>query len=337
MIRIAQVSSLFPHLSHRAGRPPAAALGVMVVLLVIFAVAGTAGPLAAICVFGVPLLFFLYLFEVDPYEGSFLIPTGICVLLGAGLGVGWALIAGPYVDRALQTSPLSSLTSGGALVAAVIVPGVAQLLMCVPVAVVWVTQRKRMESLDGFVAGATGALGFTFASTVTLLSPWLGSGQLLHQPVTSNLAQAVFRGLSWPLISAMVTGLIGAAVCVTARPGPTAARGRWLTSPVVALLFALVIQVGLGFAALAVLPPTILILANLAAIAVVILVMRIVLHHVLLHGARSAVVGPPRVCAQCSHLVPVMPFCPNCGVAERAMARHRRNAARPPSLTQGAS
>jgi hypothetical protein len=337
VIRISQVSSLFPHLSHKAKAPFRAALGVIIVLLAIFAVAGIAAPLAAVCAFGVPLLFILYLFEVDPYEGSFLIPTGICVLLGAGLGVGWALIAGPYVDRALQTSPLSTLTSERALVAAVIVPGVAQLLMCVPGAIVWFMQRKRMESLDGFVAGATGALGFTFASTITLLSPWLGNGQLLHEPVTTSLAQAVFRGLSWPLISAMVTGLIGAAVCVTSRQGPTAARGRWLTSPALALAFALVIQIGLGFAALAILPPTVLILANLAAIAVVIIVMRVVLHHVLLHGAQGVVIGPPRVCAQCSHLVPIMPFCPNCGVADRAMARRHRGSTRPPSLTQGAS
>jgi len=337
VIRLSQVSSLFPHLSHRAKAPFRAALGVIIVLLVIFAVAGTAAPLAAVCAFGVPLLFILYLFEVDPYEGSFLLPTGICVLLGAGLGAGWALIAGPHVDRALQISPLSSLTSGGALVAAVVVPGVAQLLMCVPGTVVWLMQRKRMESLDGFVAGATGALGFTFAATITLLSPWLGNGQLLHEPVTTSLAQAVFRGLSWPLISAMATGLIGAGVCVTLRQQPTAARGRWLTSPELALLFALVIQVGLGFAAQAVLPPVVVILANLAAISIVIIVMRVILHHVLLHGARGVVIGLPRVCAQCSHLVPTMPFCPNCGVADRAMARHRRSSTQSPSPTLGAS
>ena len=296
VIRLSAVSSLFPHLSHRAKAPFRAALGVIIVLLVIFSVAGTTAPLAAVCAFGVPLLFILYLFEVDPYEGSFLIPTVVCVLLGAGLGVGWALIAGPHVDRSLQTSPLSSLTSGSSLVAAVVVPGVAQVLMCVPATVVWLMQRNRMESLDGFVAGATGALGFTFASTITLLSPWLRNGQLLHEPVTTSLAQAVFRGLSWPLISAMVTGLIGAAMCVTTRQQPTAARGRWLTSPALALLFALVIQIGLGFAAQAILPSTVLILANLAAIAVVIIVMRVVLHHVLLHGAQGAVIGPPRVC-----------------------------------------
>jgi rRNA maturation endonuclease Nob1 len=340
VIRVSQVSSLFPHLSHRAKAPFRAALGVIIVLLVVFAVAGTAAPLMAVCALGVPLLFVLYLVEVDPYEGSFLIPTGICVLLGAGLGAGWALIAGPYVNRALQPAPLFTLTSGPAIVAAVIVPAVAQLLMCVPGAVVWIIQRRRLGSLDGYAAGATGALGFTLASTITLLSPWLGNGQLLHQPIITSLAQAVFRGLSWPLISAMVTGLLGAAWCVTLGKGPTAARGRWLTSPALALLFALAVQIGLGFAAIAILPPIVIILTNLSAIAVVIIVMRLVVHHVLLHEAQGVTVGPPRVCPQCSHLVPIMPFCPNCGVADRAVSRSRRSTEEPkapPEMSQGSS
>ncbi len=334
VLRLSQVSALFPHLSHRAKAPFRAALGVIIVLLVVFAVAGTAAPLMAVCALGVPLLFVLYLFDVDPYEGSFVVPTVICILLGAALGAGWALVASPYVDWALQPAVFSSLTSGRSLVAAVIVPGVAQLLMCVPVAIVWIMQRKAMESLDGFVAGATGALGFTLASTITLLSPWLGNGQLLHQSVTTTLAQAMIRGLSWPLVSAMVTGLIGAAWCVTLGQGPTAARGRWLASPIFALLIALAVQIGLGFAAIAVLPQTALILVNLLAIAAIIVVMRVALHHVLLHEAQDVVVGPPRVCAQCSHLVPIMPFCPNCGVADRAVARHRHSAVEPPALQE---
>jgi rRNA maturation endonuclease Nob1 len=340
VLRVSQVSTLFPHLSHRAKAPFRAGLGAIIALLVVFAIAGTAAPLMAVCALGVPLLFVLYLFEVDPYEGSFLIPTGICVLVGAALGAGWALVASPYVDRALQPSVASSLTSSHSLIAAVIVPAVAQLLMCVPLAVVWIMQRRVMESLDGFAAGATGALGFTLASTITLLAPWLANGQLLHQPVTATLAQAVIRGLSWPLISAMVTGLIGAAWCVTLGQGPTAARGRWLTSPILALLLAVAVQIGLGFAAIAVLPQTALILTNLLAIAAVIIVLRVVLHHVLLHEAQGVVVGPPRVCPQCSHLVPVMPFCPNCGVADRSVARHGRSAAEPPAMqeaSEGAS
>src|ERR1700733_281887 len=166
VLRVSQVSALFPHLSHRAKVPFRAALAVIVVLLIAFSLAGTAAPLIAVCALGVPLLFVLYLFEVDPYESSFLVPTGISILLGAGLGAGWALIAGPYVDRALQPAPGSSLVDARSLGAAILVPGIAQLLMLIPLIVVRTLQRSSTESLDGFVAGSTGALGFTLAATI---------------------------------------------------------------------------------------------------------------------------------------------------------------------------
>jgi hypothetical protein len=240
------------------------------------------------------------------------------------------VIASPYVDRALQPSPVASLTDGRTLAAAILVPGIAQLLMCVPLVIIRLLLRGRLESLDGFAAGSTGALGFTMASTITLLAPWLSTGQLLHLPITTSLAQAVFRGLTWPLVSAMLTGLVGAAWSTRLGTGPTSARGRWLTSPALALLAALVVQIGLGFAALARLPETVLILTNILAIAAVILVVRIVLHHVLLHEVQVARIGPPRACPQCSHLVPAMPFCPNCGICDRALARPVRGPAPPP-------
>jgi len=53
--------------------------------------------------------------------------------------------------------------------------------------------------------------------------------------------------------------------------------------------------------------------------------MRIGIHHVLIHEALGVHVGAPRVCPNCTHLVPTMAFCPQCGVADRAVARpHRR-------------
>jgi hypothetical protein len=330
VLHLSLVSSLFPHLSHRAKAPFRAALGLIFVLLLVFVAAGTSAPLTAVCALGTPLLFVLYLREVDPYEDSYLVPSGICILLGAGLGAGWALIAGPYVDRALQPSTLSSLTSGPSTIAAVVVPAVAEILMCLPAFVIWLMQRKRMESLDGFAAGATGALGFTLASTITLLAPWLTSGPLLHQSATISLAQAVSRGLSWPLTSALVTGLVGAAWSVTLGQPTSSARGRWLTSPALALAFALVIQIGLGFSALAALPTLVLTAVNVLSIFAVIVVTRILIHHLLLHEAEDVVIGPPQVCPHCTHVVPIMAFCPNCGVAERAGAQSHHRSERSP-------
>jgi hypothetical protein len=327
VFRLSVVTSLFPHLSHRAKAPFRVGVGVFVVLLLIFALAGTSAPLIAVAALSVPLLFLIYIWEVDPYEGSFLTPTFICLLLGAGLGAGWAIIGGSYVDKALIPSLTDSLTSHSAIVAAIAVPAIGQLLMCVPFVVVRMLQRGEIESLDGFVAGATGALGFTLAATIDLMSPWLSNGQLTHGTFLSNLTQVILRGVALPLISALATGFIGMAVWAKTGSRATSAKGKWITSPVVALAVALIVQIGLGFTDIAALSDAALIGIHLAGLGILILAMRVGLHHVLLHEALDVSIGAPRVCANCSHLVPAMAFCPQCGVADRAVSRpHRQRA-----------
>jgi hypothetical protein len=333
VFRISVITSLFPHLSHRAKAPFRVGFALFLVLLLIFSLAGTSAPLIAVSAISVPLLFLIYIWEVDPYEGSFLGPTLICLVLGAGLGAGWAIIGGGYVDKALVPSLTSSLTSGSSIVAALAVPGIGALLMCVPMVVVRWRQQGPIESLDGFVAGATGALGFTLAATIDLMSPWLSNGQLTHESFLANITQVILRGVTLPLISALATGFVGMAYWAKVGGSrATAARGLWLTSPAVALVLALIIQIGLGFADIAALSDAVLVGIHVAALAVLAVAMRIGLHHVLLHEALEVTIGAPRVCANCSHLVPAMAFCPQCGVAERAISRPHRQPATWPMI-----
>ncbi len=331
VFRLSVVTSLFPHLSHRAKAPFRVGFGVLLLLFLVFCLAGTSAALIALSALGVPLLFLIYIWEVDPYEGSFLVPTSLCLLLGAGLGVGWAIVGSGYVDKALTPSLTGSLTSSTSLVAGLVVPAAGQLLMCVPMAIVLRLQRGPIESLDGFVAGATGALGFTLAATIDLMSPWLSNGELTHGSFLANLTQVVVRGVTLPLISALATGFIGMSYWAKLGARPTAARALWLTSPVTALVVALLIQIGLGFTDLAALSDAVVIGVHVAALAVLTVAMRIGLHYVLLHEALEVTIGPPRVCANCSHLVPAMAFCPQCGVAERAVSRPHRQGATWPS------
>jgi predicted amidophosphoribosyltransferase len=334
VFRLSVVTSLFPHLSHRAKAPFRAGFAVILTLLLIFALAGTTAPLIAVSALGVPLLFLLYLWEVDPYEGSFLPTTFVCLLLGAGLGVGWAIIGGSEVDKALLPSIGFSLNSGTALVAAIAVPVVGQLLMCVPMVVARYMQHGEIESLDGFVAGATGALGFTAAATIDLMSPWLSNGQLTHEGFLSNVTQVILRGVTLPLISAMATGFIGMAFWAKLGGRATSARAHWVTSPGVALVLALLVQVGLGFTDIAALSDAVLIGIHLAAFGALVVATRVGMHYVLLHEALDVTIGAPRVCANCTHLVPTMAFCPQCGVAGRAVSRPHRQLATWPLITR---
>jgi hypothetical protein len=189
------------------------------------------------------------------------------------------------------------------------------------------TQRGEIESLDGFVAGATGALGFTLAATIDLMSPWLSNGQLTHDGFLSNATQVILHGVTLPLISAIATGFIGMAFWAKVGGRATSARAKWLTSPVVALVIALLIQVGLGFTDIAALSDAVLIGIHIAALGLLMLAARAGMHYVLLHEALDVTIGAPRVCANCAHLVPAMAFCPQCGVAARAVSRPHRQLA----------
>jgi hypothetical protein len=323
VFRLSVITSLFPQLGQRSRRPFRVAFGVIAVALVALALAGLEAPVIALCSVSLPLLFLLYVVEVDPYETGFVLPTLALIAIGAGLGVGWALVGGPIVSRALEPSLGFDLIAPRDIAAAVLVPLVGQLLMLVPVALLVFSRPLRQESLDGFTAGVTGALAFTAAATLTELAPRLANGNLAHQGFVPILTEAVVRGITVPLIAAATTGLIAAAWW-TKRGDRLVMSGRWLSSPVLVLAISMAIQIGLGFADLARLEDPVLLLVHLAATAAALVVLRVGLHHVLLLEARDVQIGPPRACAHCHHMVPAMPFCPNCGVAERAVARAHR-------------
>jgi RsiW-degrading membrane proteinase PrsW (M82 family) len=323
--RLSIASSLFPHLSHRSRDVFRVAIAWLAIILVVLAIAGLESPLIAVAAIGFPVLFELYVIEIGPYGEDVIVPTLVILAVGVGLGIGWAEIGGPYVQHDLLPILHPSLTTGRAFTAAVLVPVVGQLLMFVPV-LVFRAWRHTTESLDGFVIGAAGALGFTAAATVTELWSQVTAGVVAHRPFVDIVSQALIRGIGVPLIAALATGLFGATLWMHRRSedSPTQASGLWLTSPVLAIVAALLVQVGLGYADIARLEQPVLVAVYLAAVVVFIVALRVGLHHVLLHEHHDFVIGPPRTCSGCHSLVPSMPFCPHCGVAQNATAKAHR-------------
>ena len=133
----------------------------------------------------------------------------------------------------------------------------------------------------------------------------------------ANLTQAVIRGVSVPLVAAAATGYISAALWKGQGAG-SAAGGRWLTHPALAVAVALAVETGLGYADDAGLPNAVLLTVHLVAAAAALLALRIGLHHVLLHEGQCAGQGVAGECPNCGRTGPDMPFCPDCGVTERA-------------------
>lgn len=331
MLRMSIVSSLFPHLSHRSRVVFRVASTWLGALLSVLAIAGLEAPLIAVAAVGIPILFQLYVIEVGPYGDDVVVPTFVTTLVGAAIGVGWAQIGGQYVQRNLLPVLSASLTDRSAFASAVVVPLVGQLLMCVPLVLLFVRYRVRAsadngEALNGYVVGAAGALGFTAASTIAELSSQFSQGIFSHQAFVDVLSQALIRGVSVPLVGAFATGIFGAALWLKRRDegSSTEAGGRWLTSPLLALVLALVVQVGLGYTDIARLEQPVVAAVHLAAVVVMAVAARIGLHHVLLHEHHDFSIGPPVTCSHCHHLVPSMPFCPQCGVALHATARSHR-------------
>ena len=133
-------------------------------------------PLIAVAALGVPLLFLIYLHEVDVYDDYDLDETLAVLGLGIGLGVLWAHFTGPIVTHAVTHNLGEGLAGRDLLVAGILIPAAGQLLMLSPALVIWLRKKDRTEAMDGFVIGAASALGFVAASTLTRLWPQLHSG-----------------------------------------------------------------------------------------------------------------------------------------------------------------
>ena len=225
-LRLGVVSSLFPRLPGAARGAYRVAFGLFAGVLAAVAAAGLQAPVIAVSALAIPLLFLIYVYETGPRDRRFAVATAAVFAAGAALGVAWALEFGPVVSGALVPAPGSSLTSGDALVSAVAVPVLGQLLMLLPAAGARLATPGRSEALEGFTAGVVSALGVTMAATLTELAPLLRYGNLIQDSsVLANLTQAVIRGVSVPLVAAAATGYISAALWKGLGPGRRRAAG----------------------------------------------------------------------------------------------------------------
>jgi hypothetical protein len=324
VLRVAVVSSLFPHLPHRSRTPFRVALVLLVAALIVLAGFRLQAPMIAVAAIGVPLLFMLYLTESDVYED---LPNPLLilgVLLGAGLGVAWALATEDEVRVAVAGSLFGGPDASDWWISGVLIPIAGAVLMLVPVVVIRFIRPPHLhESMDGFLLGSIGALAFTAASTITRLAPQLKTGVIAHhRPLDGIVVEALLQGGAVPLTAAGVGGVVGATLWVRRRDAVHA--GRWLTAPLMVVPAVLALYLVLGL--IDVWQPRQLVLLGLHLLGAVValIVLRYGVHAVLLHEEHEVTIGVPRVCPHCEQVVPAMPFCPHCGYAMRASSRKHR-------------
>jgi RsiW-degrading membrane proteinase PrsW (M82 family) len=324
VLRLSVVSSLFPHLPHRSRMPFRIAVAAVVIALVVLAALRLQAPMIAVACLAVPLLVQLYLQESDVYEDLPVPLLALSAVLGVGLGVGFALLTRDRVRDSISASVLGAGTTGHFWVDGVLLPMVSGALLVVPAIVCYFVKPPHVdESLDGFLIGSIGAVGYTAAATITRLAPQLKSGVIAHdRSVGSIVVEALLQGVAVPLTGACVGGVVGAALWVRRRS--QVHLGRWLATARLMIPVALLLYLALGLIDYFQPPQTTLLVLHLVVAVIALFVLRYGLHAVLIHEEHAVTIGPAHVCPHCEQVVPSMPFCPHCGFAGRAASRSAR-------------
>jgi hypothetical protein len=92
------------------------ALLIVAALLVVLGALRLTGPAIAVAAAGVPLLYLLYLFDMDVYEEEPVRVAGLIFGLGLLLDIPWALWTGPAVTRSVLRGAWSGSLTDGVLI-----------------------------------------------------------------------------------------------------------------------------------------------------------------------------------------------------------------------------
>lgn len=340
LLQLSVTSSLFPQLSPRARNAFLGGLIALVAALAATSMLRMPGALVAVAVLGLPVIFGLYLRVSDVRKDS---PRGSLLLtavLGAVLGVSWALITGAAAARSYGIPLGAGIAGARVLRDGLGVTFGGLLLLQVPALVVRLIRPGPRETLHGYAVGAYGAVIFTAAATLTRLAPQFTTGAIVRdRPMRDLLVEAAIRGLASPIISAAVGGLIGAALWFT-RPPTKAHKHRGyvrLTLALIALSVAAIFAL-LGLVGISQVSQLVQMVLYLSLAVIAVLALRIGLHLALLHEAHDEVhMDEPLLCSQCGHVVPDAPFCAHCGASTRTSSRTSRSAQRADRLEQAES
>ena len=312
-------SSLFPQLPSRSRNSFRVALLVVALMLAGFAVLRWEAAMIAVATCGLLIVFALYLRQVGiPRRDAI-----VAAVVGAGLGVGWALIAGPIVTAAYRAALGSHTDLSHVLFSGVAIPITQALLMVVPAIVVRLLNRSVRKALGGYAVGALGAVVFDRAAAIALLVPQLAMGVTAREhSIVASLAESAVEGFAWPLASLATGGIFGMALWTTFRDNPSRRRRIALVAATAVLL---VVMIAMGLVDIAPLSLPLYVVLQLLIAVLAVLVLRLWIAGALLQEVHDgAGDGGQTRCSECDHTDAATAFCTDCGVA---------TAARPPVVT----
>jgi hypothetical protein len=313
------ISTLFPHLPHRRGGPFRWALIAGALFVVILAALHLFAPATAAAAFLLPVLYLLYLYEVEVYADEPWLLVGATMLAGAVLGYAVTELAGGAASRV----NLAGDSGGGFALRAIAIPIIGQVLMLAGPLFLFLFRSRYREPLDGLTFGAASALGFSLASELAALWPLI-TGPLVGSGDPVDWALRLLRlGILVSLVNASTTALVTASIWLHRYDRRRSQRAREVGLPAtIAVAFGS--QLVLGALTFAVQDLIVQVLAWALATIALMLYVRQVIHQALLSEGVAHEIGPDSQCPECHHIVPTMLFCPNCGAARAAAPRSTR-------------
>lgn len=238
------------------------ALLFVLAVLVTLAVLRWQAPMIGAAAVGVPLV----LASDLRGSGRSARTVAVVAVIGALLGLAWALITGDIVARSYDVALASGVTVDHTVRDGLAISVGGALIMLAPAVFAY---RSIRDPLTGLMFGALGAASFTAVTTLTRLAPQLATGVSTgERPVTGLLTEAVIQGVAVPVMAAAVGAMVGAAV---------GSHRRRAVAVVASVVVAVVFYGCLGLVEAAPLPQGVQVSVHLGLAALAVLAMRTVL------------------------------------------------------------
>jgi hypothetical protein len=311
------------------------ALTVALVVALIAAIFGAMPIAVLVAAFAVPVVYIVYIYDVNLWEDEPVLVTGLAFLLTGALTIGftvlWTYLRGPvpYGTTTYEGSLSAAPTVGTFLLVAVVVPIVGEAIR--QIGPVVLAMRPEFDDLmDGLTFGVIS--GVSYACFDTLTRHWdLLTGGLQAQDPGLWVSLIFLEGFVKPLIIGTASGIAVAEFSGLGR-GYDGFTLRYFRGVGEAILANAAYQAGtylFSFVGDATLGVILSILWGLIILAILILRVRNVLHTGLMEAAleRSAragigATGDLQFCSQCEMpLLEHAAFCNACGTAVRVQPK----------------
>jgi hypothetical protein len=332
----ALISSIMPRGSGQRPQTYRIALTIALAVALVAAIFGAMPIAVLVAAFAVPIVYIVYIYDVNLWEDEPIPVTGLAFALTGALALVWTLVwtrlrgpvgfATPTYEGAVSSAP----ALGTFLLVAVLVPVVGEAIR--QVGPVLLASRPRFDDLmDGLTFGVIS--GVAYACFDTLVRHWaLLTGGVQNADPGLWVSLIFLEGFVKPLLIGTATGIACAEFSGLGR-GYDGFTGRYVRGLATAVLANIAYQAGVylfSFVGNATLGVLLSIAWGLLILAILILRVRNVLHTGLMEAAleRSArdggvgETGELAFCAQCEMpLLEHAAFCNACGTAVRVGAK----------------